>query len=1098
MSSASTSASRAKAVERLGTEKHSSSKDSKEAGPKKLPELGGLDFAERRKRIQQAFTKSVAEQERKEAIKAERRRAAKQKEEEEKRDQEQRKAEEVAEAHGKEAPEEPTKNYPAKEESKEVLAQESSSRSSEEIPPDERHLTLDTINIPTSFGHIDLTKGSTFDHDDSPTLGIPGNFPDSRLTVNRSQTPGSEIALLSAVTAGTAETEDTIIDNEPQTDRPEPTFGHRTVLSQVMRMRASSPTSPSRSEAADDSLSDRDDQESIQIMLRATPVVENASELIDDESQDEDLKEVFSNQGPGDRWSTNSWDSSDPDQRTPDRIREAPMERIDEYSPPQPEDSARSSFSTAAGSQQPQPYSPTDSSTPRTARSTLDSETYSTINRILEQYHDPSLLSPQMMHDFQQQLLIQSPELARQGGWDTKRVTQLYLRELARRRLTSTSAVPGPLNLGSHGRLQQRETSAAPRSETQSPVADNVESENDTDADTDHGYELSESGWSSHRPSLDVDSSELKPQRASLSHPDDWAHTSPSILDWIHPPAPSPTDERHELEYRPTPPSKEGRPTSPRADVADKGHQYKEAEIMSRTDCETPRLYADDRPRLHEIDSTDGCLGLAIHVDSPQDNDSQIFTKPPPLPNYSPPLPPSVPPISEILIETQSPPSPSIYHSHPPSSIGPNVFPQGFDAGPSTRSSGDSSFQRGFATPSAQTSGSSSRSQEQIGLDVASSVPTSEQKRLNKRKHVIQELVDTENSYCQDMKVVEDIYKCTASSCASLSSDDIKILFSNADQVVEFSTVFLKALKQAARSVYIPQRSARWQNKRGSGATSNSGQTDDQHSLHDSDLTDEEKDRNTFIGDAFNQHMVSMEKIYSEYLKNHDAANKRLEVLVKDRIAATWMTECHKWANDLTKAWDLDSLLVKPVQRILKYPLLLKQLLEATPENHPDFAALDIAVREMMGASHRINEMKKRVDLVEQAVNRRKRKETDVRNGLYKAFGRRTEKLRQQVGLSELYDDKEYNMLSERFTERFVQLQVVMRDIEAYTVEVQLYMDRFNGIIAAFENFLEVGPTTHPELESKWRKFRMSMREMAATALTEHVSEDERNLFEFS
>jgi len=200
------------------------------------------------------------------------------------------------------------------------------------------------------------------------------------------------------------------------------------------------------------------------------------------------------------------------------------------------------------------------------------------------------------------------------------------------------------------------------------------------------------------------------------------------------------------------------------------------------------------------------------------------------------------------------------------------------------------------------------------------------------------------------------------------------------------------------------------------------------------------------------------------------------------------LNECRTWADDLTSAWNLDSLLVKPVQRILKYPLLLGQLLEVTPVDHPDYTSLDIAMRELMGTSHRINEMKKRAELVEQVASGRKRKESDIRTGLSKAFGRQTEKLRQQVGLSELYEDKEYNMLSDKFGAHIMQLQLVMRDFDLHTKDLQQFTDKFNEIVVAFEGCIDFGPTSHPELESKWRRLRMSMKEVFATALSDHVS----------
>jgi len=41
--------------------------------------------------------------------------------------------------------------------------------------------------------------------------------------------------------------------------------------------------------------------------------------------------------------------------------------------------------------------------------------------------------------------------------------------------------------------------------------------------------------------------------------------------------------------------------------------------------------------------------------------------------------------------------------------------------------------------------------------------------------------------------------------------------------------------------------------------------------------------------------------------------------------------ECNQVAKDLTQAWDLDALLVKPVQRITRYQLLLAQLSRIPP-----------------------------------------------------------------------------------------------------------------------------------------------------------------------
>ena len=1095
VSSASTAASRAKAAERPAIIKDPLRKDSKDVKTKKLPELGGVDFAARRQRIQQAFAKSVQENEKKEVIRAEQRRAAEQKKSEERQAKSGREAHERRDIDHREDPEDHVPDQLSCPEDHEAPRQDHVEDNAESLVPAEEHLTLNTRDIQRKISYVNLTKESTFDNDDSPTLGVPGSFPGTQLTADRSHTPGSDCAPLSAVTSSTAETEDTVIDNEPQSDSPEGNPNHRTILHQVMRMRASSPASPSRSELEDESFSDKDDRESIQIMLLPTPVVGALGDSIDENTQEGELREVFSTEGPGDRWSMDSWSSSVPDMQSQEPVRDAPMERIDECSPPLPEESSHSSFSTTVGSETPQPWSPMEFSTPRTARTTLDSDTYSTVDRVLAHYHDPALFSPQMMQDFQQQLLIQSPELARQGGWDPRRVTQLYLQELTRGRLSSESAVPGPLNPGLR-RPFEAPTNLKGARLTEMGKAPNWVHE-DFRQDAEGLRKQSESEESSNRPSLEVEHSELNPLRASLNHPDDWAHMSPSILDWIHPQArDSPVDERHESGYRPTPPPKERRSLSPGADLSRPVPTRSDPEVARREHTQLHQMSLDNGPRLPEIFGP-GDLGLAIHISSPQEEAPSMVDPAPPLPDYSPPLPPTVPPIAEVITARDAsiplPRSPSTHKKHSPSH--PVVSLEDTAAKQSARNSGASSQKHVVLTPSAKSSVSSSRSIEQGRVDEPSvssenaTPPTPEQKRLIKRRHIIKELVDTEYSYCSDMKVLEDIYRGSCPCCVQLSSDDVRILFGNSDQIVAFSTEFLDGLKQAAKSIYVMPKSCRWRAKRGSGSTSNTTDTDDQASVNGTDLTDDEKDRLTSIGETFRQYMVEMERVYAEYLRNHDAANKKLQVLLRSEIVVLWLNECRTWAADLTAAWDLDSLLVKPVQRILKYPLLLGQLLEATPEDHPDFTSLDIAVREMMGASHRINEMKRRADLVEQVVSRRKRKESNVHTGLSKAFGRRTEKIRQQVGLSELFEDKEYSMLCDKFSTHFMQLQLVMRDIEGYTRDVQQYMDRFNEFVVAIEGCIDVGPTSHPELESKWRKFRMSIREVAATALSDHVSE---------
>uniref|UniRef100_A0A672LVV4 Dynamin-binding protein n=1 Tax=Sinocyclocheilus grahami TaxID=75366 RepID=A0A672LVV4_SINGR len=61
---------------------------------------------------------------------------------------------------------------------------------------------------------------------------------------------------------------------------------------------------------------------------------------------------------------------------------------------------------------------------------------------------------------------------------------------------------------------------------------------------------------------------------------------------------------------------------------------------------------------------------------------------------------------------------------------------------------------------------------------------------------------------------------------------------------------------------------------------------------------------------------------------------------------------------------DMGSLLIKPVQRIMKYPLLLAELWNATPTDHPDNRPLQEALTTVKIINININEFKRRKDIV--------------------------------------------------------------------------------------------------------------------------------------
>lgn len=183
---------------------------------------------------------------------------------------------------------------------------------------------------------------------------------------------------------------------------------------------------------------------------------------------------------------------------------------------------------------------------------------------------------------------------------------------------------------------------------------------------------------------------------------------------------------------------------------------------------------------------------------------------------------------------------------------------------------------------------SSIHSQEQI----LPQIPP-ELKMMTKRRHLLKELVDTECSYFRDMTVAMEIYKGSANACAAITLDDIKVLFGNTDSIVQFSKAFLESLRMAVGSVYVMRRARSGVASSAASIAGSVMSSDERNSgLMEDFEQEEEKDRKTYVGEVFMDMFYNMEKVYGEYCKNHDNAVGRLAKLQDNRGVAIWLTVC--------------------------------------------------------------------------------------------------------------------------------------------------------------------------------------------------------------
>ncbi|KAI0486255.1 hypothetical protein F4859DRAFT_362627 [Xylaria cf. heliscus] len=476
----------------------------------------------------------------------------------------------------------------------------------------------------------------------------------------------------------------------------------------------------------------------------------------------------------------------------------------------------------------------------------------------------------------------------------------------------------------------------------------------------------------------------------------------------------------------------------------------------------------------------------------------------PVLPSHSPPPPPDDVSFRDVIVS--APPSEYYDETRPNSFLHNEKDDQGLVSVDSLKRDSDyfaplesasRSIDQGSFTASEDPQSSSSRltSQqtlvESIHVEQATDLPAKEKKRLFTRLETIKELIDTETFFIRDMNIVEEIYKGTAEACPRLDDKTIKLIFRNTDKIIQFHSAFLVELKEGVSSIYTP-RTYRHGQKDTSSPSDRIPSLSSAAAAASGQLSDD-KDRETSLGPIFIRNMEDMKQVHETFLKNSDHAAKRLIQIQEDPTVQVWLNECNEVARELTRAWNLDSLLIKPMQRITKYPNLLIQLLHATPPDHPDRPSLEAAKTALESAIEEINKTKKNFELVGQIVGRR-RKESDVKAGLARAFGKRVDKL--QTATNKPPEDTEYLKLHEKFGDDYLRLQVVLRDVEFYTRQVTEHVHEFLQYLSSMELVMRLQPSPHPEIESKWVRFNVSMRDIEKVALEQHLSQVRKQVIE--
>ncbi|XP_071537624.1 uncharacterized protein [Panulirus ornatus] len=197
--------------------------------------------------------------------------------------------------------------------------------------------------------------------------------------------------------------------------------------------------------------------------------------------------------------------------------------------------------------------------------------------------------------------------------------------------------------------------------------------------------------------------------------------------------------------------------------------------------------------------------------------------------------------------------------------------------------------------------------------------------RSNQRLELVQEIVTTEHEYIHDLEALIQVIQQAPSQKES-QSVDLSTLMGNISQVVEVAKKILKLLDRVAYE------------------------------------TDEE----LLVGCIFLLCADEICEVYKIYCSNHNVAAEPLlkKYAEEPEPAAFLQWVLSELQQHKIQLMDMRSVLIKPVQRVLKYPLFLDRLVSETPRSHPDYKDLTEAKTRMANVAKEINEYTKRLDLV--------------------------------------------------------------------------------------------------------------------------------------
>ncbi|XP_043065567.1 protein still life, isoforms C/SIF type 2 isoform X4 [Drosophila bipectinata] len=234
----------------------------------------------------------------------------------------------------------------------------------------------------------------------------------------------------------------------------------------------------------------------------------------------------------------------------------------------------------------------------------------------------------------------------------------------------------------------------------------------------------------------------------------------------------------------------------------------------------------------------------------------------------------------------------------------------------------------GFCRSPQETRKSSPTGSVTSSVSTTALTPSRQLTDAEKLRKVVMELVDTERTYVKHLNNLLEHYLEPMKRETFLSNAEINALFGNIHEIVTFQRQFLQNLEEAL---------------------------DLEPEFNKFEHCGQFRNVLFAIGSAF-LYYVNHFKLYSSFCASHSKAQKVLHPnegnhALQEFLAARNPKQQHSST--------LESYLIKPIQRILKYPLLLQQMRNLTDSRADEHVHLCEALKGMEKVAEHINEMQR-------------------------------------------------------------------------------------------------------------------------------------------